>query len=31
MQRLAREQGVLLLEGYMYRCHPQTAKLVELL
>jgi predicted dehydrogenase len=26
----AREHGVLLMEAYMYRCHPQTLKLVEL-
>jgi len=26
----ARTAGVLLMEGYMYRCHPQTAKLVDL-
>ena len=27
----ARENGVFLMEAFMYRCHPQTAKLVELL
>ena len=27
----AREAGVFLMEAFMYRCHPQTAKLVELL
>jgi predicted dehydrogenase/aryl-alcohol dehydrogenase-like predicted oxidoreductase len=27
----AREHGVFLMEGFMYRCHPQTARLVELL
>lgn len=27
----AREHGVFLMEAFMYRCHPQTAKLVELL
>ncbi len=26
----ARENGVTLMEGFMYRCHPQTARLVEL-
>jgi predicted dehydrogenase/diketogulonate reductase-like aldo/keto reductase len=26
----AREHGVFLMEAFMYRCHPQTAKLVEL-
>lgn len=26
----AREHGVLLMEAFMYRCHPQTAKLVEI-
>ena len=26
----ARQHGVLLMEAYMYRCHPQTLKLVEL-
>ena len=26
----AREHRVLLMEAYMYRCHPQTLKLVEL-
>ncbi len=26
----ARENDVFLMEGFMYRCHPQTAKLVEL-
>ncbi len=26
-----REAGVFLMEAFMYRCHPQTAKLVELL
>jgi predicted dehydrogenase len=26
----ARARGVLLMEAYMYRCHPQTLKLVEL-
>ncbi len=27
----AREHGVFLMEAFMYRCHPQTAKLVELI
>jgi predicted dehydrogenase/aryl-alcohol dehydrogenase-like predicted oxidoreductase len=27
----ARENGVLLMEAFMYRCHPQTARLVELI
>ena len=27
----ARERGVFLMEAFMYRCHPQTARLVELL
>jgi predicted dehydrogenase len=26
----ARTHGVLLMEAYMYRCHPQTARVVEL-
>jgi predicted dehydrogenase/aryl-alcohol dehydrogenase-like predicted oxidoreductase len=26
----ARENGVFLMEAFMYRCHPQTAKMVEL-
>lgn len=26
----AQEHGVLLMEAFMYRCHPQTAKIVEL-
>lgn len=25
-----RRQGVLLMEAFMYRCHPQTAKIVEI-
>ncbi|MEI7552290.1 MAG: aldo/keto reductase [Verrucomicrobiota bacterium] len=28
--QVCREHRVLLMEAYMYRCHPQTAKLVEL-
>ena len=27
----ARENGVFLMEAFMYRCHPQTAKIVELI
>lgn len=27
----ARKNGVFLMEAFMYRCHPQTAKLVELI
>ncbi|MCG3150680.1 MAG: Inositol 2-dehydrogenase/D-chiro-inositol 3-dehydrogenase [Verrucomicrobiae bacterium] len=27
----AQEHGVFLMEAFMYRCHPQTAKLLELL
>lgn len=27
----ARRHGVFLMEAFMYRCHPQTAKLVELI
>ena len=27
----ARHKGVFLMEAFMYRCHPQTAKLIELL
>jgi predicted dehydrogenase/aryl-alcohol dehydrogenase-like predicted oxidoreductase len=27
----AREEGVFLMEAFMYRCHPQTARLVELI
>ena len=30
MAEAAHEAGVLLMEGYMYRCHEQTASLVEL-
>ena len=29
--KAARENDVFLMEAFMYRCHPQTAKLVELL
>lgn len=28
--QVCRERNVLLMEAFMYRCHPQTAKLVEL-
>jgi predicted dehydrogenase/aryl-alcohol dehydrogenase-like predicted oxidoreductase len=31
MIEAARENRVFLMEAYMYRCHPQTARLVELL
>ena len=31
MLNAAAENGVFLMEAYMYRCHPQTARLVELL
>ncbi len=31
MVRAAREHGVVLMEAFMYRCHPQTAKIVELI
>lgn len=31
MVQAAREHGVLLMEAFMYRCHPQTAKIVELI
>lgn len=31
MAAAAREAGVLLAEAFMYRCHPATAKLVDLL
>jgi predicted dehydrogenase/aryl-alcohol dehydrogenase-like predicted oxidoreductase len=27
----AREHGVFLMEAFMYRCHPQTARIVELI
>ncbi len=30
MVEAARENGVFFMEAFMYRCHPQTAKLVEL-
>lgn len=30
MAAAAREHGVLLMEAFMYRCHPQTAKVVEI-
>ncbi|MCC6416024.1 MAG: aldo/keto reductase [Opitutaceae bacterium] len=30
MASAAQEHGVLLMEAFMYRCHPQTAKIVEL-
>ena len=31
MVEAARENGVFLMEAFMYRCHPQTARLVELI
>jgi predicted dehydrogenase/predicted oxidoreductase len=31
MVQAARRAGVLFMEAFMYRCHPQTAKLVELI
>ena len=31
MVQAAREHGVVLMEAFMYRCHPQTAKVVELI
>lgn len=31
MMEAAAAHGVFLMEAYMYRCHPQTARLVELL
>lgn len=30
MFQMARACGVMLMEAYMYRCHPQTAKVVDL-
>lgn len=30
MIEAARERGVFFMEAFMYRCHPQTAKLTEL-
>ena len=30
MAAAAHDHGVLLMEAFMYRCHPQTAKIVEL-
>ena len=30
MAEAARANGVLLMEAFMYRCHPQTAKIAEL-
>jgi predicted dehydrogenase len=27
----ARQNGVILMEAFMYRCHPQTSKLVEII
>jgi len=31
MVQAARDHGVVLMEAFMYRCHPQTAKIVELI
>ncbi len=31
MVQAAREHGVVLMEAFMYRCHPQTSKIVELI
>jgi len=31
MVQAARKHGVVLMEAFMYRCHPQTAKIVELI
>ena len=31
MVQTAQNHGVFLMEGFMYRCHPQTAKLVDLI
>ncbi len=31
MVAAAREHGAVLMEAFMYRCHPQTAKVVELI
>jgi predicted dehydrogenase/predicted oxidoreductase len=31
MVQAAREHGVILMEAFMYRCHPQTAKIAELI
>ena len=31
MVEACENQGVILMEAFMYRCHPQTAKLIELL
>lgn len=31
MLRAARRHGVFLMEAFMYRCHPQTAAIIELL
>ncbi|CAM2870196.1 aldo/keto reductase [Rariglobus hedericola] len=30
MVQAARDHGVVLMEAFMYRCHPQTAKIAEL-
>ncbi|MFA6962846.1 MAG: aldo/keto reductase [Opitutaceae bacterium] len=31
MVQTAREHGVVLMEAFMYRCHPQTAKIAEII
>ncbi|EIP97959.1 putative dehydrogenase [Opitutaceae bacterium TAV1] len=31
MVQAARDHGVVLMEAFMYRCHPQTARIVELI
>jgi predicted dehydrogenase len=31
MVQAARKHGVVLMEAFMYRCHPQTSKVVELI
>ena len=31
MVQAARDHGVVLMEAFMYRCHPQTAKVAELI
>lgn len=31
MVQAARDHGVVLMEAFMYRCHPQTAKIIDLI